>query len=62
MVKHVCYIGYAGRLMGIHFAQQVKINFQLRVVGILHIIVNEKIGHNRGVHLIILVNIQTSHA
>ena len=61
MIELVRNIGHTGSQTGVHHAEQIKINFQLGIIGIFHILVNEQIGHRRGVRMIIRINCQSRH-
>ena len=61
VIKLVCNIGYAGGQAGIHHAEQIKIDFQLGIVGILHVFINKKVGYNSRIHSMILIDCQMCH-
>ena len=61
MVKFVCDIGDARRQIGMHHAQQIKVDLDLRIIGIFHIFINKLIGYDRSITIIISVYRKTTH-
>ena len=50
------YVGYAKRQVGIQHPDEVQINFDLRIVSIPHIFVDENVGYGCGVRIVVFVN------
>ena len=56
MVELIRHIGNAGGPAGIHHAQKIQIHFQLRVIGVSHIIVDKYIGYKGSPHSVFAID------